>query len=181
MGKINYTALRTREELVGFSCGNSSIDQLVANSFYPNQYRQIMAYKMSMCNHCVGFFSVSVVGISLENSDASVAEYFYNEPSFAAVKLDYIAVDKRIQRNGIGTTTLEYIVQEARKLYKGWPVRLLVLDAVRDKVGWYEERGFEPINKADMDKISPTVAMYLDLMPDDEKNVIIEESEEYYV
>lgn len=181
MGKINFTTLSAKEELAGFSCGNSSIDQLIADSFYPNQYRQIMAYKMSMCNRRVGFFSVSVTGISLENYDADVAEFYYNKPSFAAVRLDYIAVDKRIQRHGIGTTTLEYIVQEARKLYIDWPVRLLILEAVQDKVGWYEERGFERINKEDMDKISSTVAMYLDLMPDNEKTIIIEESEEYYV
>ncbi|WP_455678286.1 GNAT family N-acetyltransferase [Sharpea azabuensis] len=180
MGIINYTALSTRDELLGFSCGNSSIDQLVANSFYPNQYRQIMAYKMSIQNIRVGFFSVSVQGISLEDTDTSVAEYYYDNPSFAAVKLEYIAIDKRIQKRGIGTTALEYIVQEARKLYVCWPIRLLILDAVRDKVSWYENRGFEPIDRADMNSASATVPMYLDLMPEDEKTVIIAESEEYY-
>lgn len=169
MGIASCVAVESEAELRNFDCGVSTINELVATSFYPHIIKQRKVYKILVREAKVGFMSVSISNISLAHSDAPVAEYYADPPSFGAVKLDYIAVDKRVQKLGIGSTALKYIIQEARELHKTWPVRLLVLDAIRERIDWYKELGFEAVSQAELKSDSPTVPMYIDLMPESEK------------
>ena len=174
MGAICYTLLENQNELTDFDCGNESINKLVSDSFYPHILKQRQVHKLSYAGYRVGFYSVSVAGISLEESDAPVADYYASTPSFAAIVLNYLAVDKIVQGNGIGSAALKHIIAEARALYAAWPVRLLILDALRSKLSWYLQHGFALLNQADMNGTSETVRMYLDLMPEEEKDIINE-------
>lgn len=172
MGALCYTLIEAEDELGGFDCGNPSINKLVSESYYSHILKQTRVYKLSIQGQRVGFCSVSILGISLESSDAPIAEYFDKTPSFGAVMLNYLAVDARVQHLGIGSTALEYIIAEAQTLYTLWPVRLLVIDALRNKIDWYTNHGFEILNKADLNGISETVQMYFDLMPaEDQKSI----------
>lgn len=180
MGALYYTLLESESELSDFDCGNSSINRLVSESFFPHILKQCRTYKISMEKQRVGFCSVSILGISLDESDASMADYYSNTPSYGAVKLDYIAVDSRVQKYGIGTTALEYVKKQAKQMYDTCPVRLLVLDALRDRIKWYTKNGFEAINSADLQGDSETVRMYIDLMPDEDKQFIDDYIEAYY-
>ena len=71
---------------------------------------------------------------------------------------------------------LEYLVKDARTLSEHWPVRLLFLDALRNKVDWYIGKGFAPLNSADLSGDSPTVRLYIDLMSAEEKEKL-----DYYI
>ena len=164
MGTLDYSIIRIAGDVDEFDCGNASINQLVSRSLYPTLLKQTRTYKISMKGHRIGFCSVSILAISLEGSDAPIAESFEGTPTFAAVKLDYVAVDKRVQNRGIGTNVLDYVVDEARGLSKVWPVRILVLDALREKLAWYTERGFQAINSSDLSSTTPTVRLYIDLI-----------------
>ena len=180
MGTLDYSLIRNAEDIDKFDCGNASINQLVSRSLYPTLLKQTRTYKISMKGHCVGFCSVSIMGISLEGSDAPIAESFEGTPTFAAVKLDYVAVDKRVQNYGIGTIALDYVVDEARELCKVWPVRILVLDALRDKLNWYTDRGFQAINSSDLASSTPTVRLYIDLISLEDAEKIVEYDRDFY-
>ena len=169
MGTLCYTLIESESDIRDFDCGNASINRLVANSVFPCILKQSQTYKMTIQGKCVGFFSVSICGVSLENSDAPIASYYDGTPSFGAVKVDFIAVDKKAQKHGIGSTALKYIVKEARVLSTQWPVRVLILDALRDVVDWYMDRGFSPVNTGDLEGFSPSVRLYIDLITKEEQ------------
>ena len=153
---------------------------MIEESYYPHILKQTQTYKVTLRGKTVAFYTVSVRSISLQNSDAPVSENYWKEPIFSAVIINYIAVDKRLHRNGIGTTILESVVDEARALYHQWPVRLVVLEALRQKVDWYLDRGFDAINQADLEGTSETVKLYLDLMPSGDKGKIEEYTSSFY-
>lgn len=172
MGTLCYTSVYSEDELRGFDCGNTSINNMISKSYYPHILHQIHATKISISGKCVGFYSISILSISLENSDAPLADYFDGSSSFGAVMLNYLAVDKRVHHHHIGTNVLKYIISEVQSLYHVCPIRLLVLDALRDKITWYTKHGFVPINQKDLDGTSETIRMFLDIMPDDDKKQI---------
>lgn len=180
MGTLEYRLIRMPEDTDEFDCGNASINQLVSRSFYPTLLKQTRTYMISMQGHRVGFCSISILGISLEGSDAPIAESFEGTPSFAAVKLDYIAIDKNAQNFGIGASVLGYIVEAARELCRTWPVRILVLDALRDKLTWYLKRGFQPIKSSDLDGDTPTIRLFVDLISLEDAQKIDEYNSSFY-
>lgn len=174
--------LMGEEDLQGFDCGNPSINRMIDQTYYSCLLREARAYCVYFKvdddqekkqdddrGILVGTYSVSIGKLGLEDAVSQLADYYSREPpACAIVHLDYIAVNSEIQRKGIGTTILAYIVLQARALYREWPVRLLVLDALREKVEWYQERGFAFVYQEDPDPHSTTVKMYLDLMPEED-------------
>lgn len=163
--------LMGEEDLYGLNCGNPSVSRMIDQTYYACLLREARAYCVYLKVEddqeiLVGVYSVSVGTLRLEDAASPLADYYSHEPpTYATVHLNYIAVDLNVQGHGIGTTILAYIVLQARSLYREWPVRLLVLDALRDKVAWYEKRGFAAVYEDDPDPHSTTVKMYLDLMP----------------
>lgn len=170
MGALSYTLLESEEELSCFDCGNASINDLISRSYYPNILKQIRVYKISVRTYCVGFCSISVSHLSFDNSDAPIADYYANSTSYGALQIDFLAVDRRVQKQGIGTEVLKYIVGEARKFYEIVPIRVLIIDALREKIGWYAERGFALVNSEDENGEGPTVKMFIDLMSMEDKD-----------
>lgn len=166
--------LMGEEDLHGFDCGNPSVSSMIDQTYYACLLREARAYCVYLKvkdgqEILVGAYSVSIGKLGLEDAVSQLSDYYSREPAACAmVHLDYIAVNSKVQDHGIGTAILEYIVLQAWSLYREWPVRLLVLDAVRDKVAWYEKRGFSAVYEDDPDPHSTTVKMYLDLMPDEE-------------
>lgn len=174
MGALCYTLLEKEEDLADFDCGNPSVNALVSGVYYPNILKQAKVFKISVQNTRVGFCAVSVTHISVDNADAPIAEYYSNAPSYGALKIDFIAVDKRVHRKGIGTTALAFFVSEARRFYEIVPIRVLVIDALREKMDWYTARGFDLLNSKERSDISPTVKMYIDLISAEDKDKLEE-------
>ena len=81
-------------------------------------------------------------------------------------------MDARIHGRGIGSAILHSVITQARELAKDWPIRLFVLDALREKVSWYRDRGFDALIRTDLDKKTETVGMYLDLSSKEELDAL---------
>lgn len=169
MATLCFSRVDTESDFDNFDCGNESINRLVKNSLYPTLLDQTRAYKVSIKDYRVGFIALSISHISCENSDASFADFFDKDPLYGAILVDYIAVDKKIHQKGIGSTALEYIVEETRKINLFAPIRFVILDALRSKYEWYTKRGFLPLNSTDITGCSETIRMYLDIMTADRK------------
>jgi len=165
-------------DLQNHCCGNDSIDTLVKNSFASQVCRQRDTYKVVYEDQTLGFFSWYLASVSLEESDEEISEFYDEKPQFGVLYIKFIAVDSDVQNNGIGTTILGYIVKEARNLEKKWPVRLIIFDALRERIPWYEKRGFRVLLKTELESQSETVKMYLDLMTEDEHKVLKAYSEQ---
>lgn len=180
MVTLRYTPITEESALKDFDCGNASVNRLVADSYYPHLLKQSRTYQIKVRDQTVGFYRLSVQGVSLEHSDAPVAERYLATPSYGAVCLDYIAVDASFHHLGIGTAALESIVQQAHALAQSWPVRLLVLDALRKKVPWYSNKDFCALNSSDLAGASETVRMYLDLQSEEDSAVLDAYCDSYY-
>ena len=169
MATLCYTVVNTKYDLDEFDCDNPSINRLVQESLYPTLLDQIQTYKISVQDRRVGFIAFSVLKVTCENSDAQFAEYYHSSPSYGAILINFIAVDRHVQHKGIGTTALQYIVNETNKLCDFLPIRLLIVDALRSKLEWYEKRGFLPLCSSDVKGDSETIRMYMDIMPEARK------------
>lgn len=142
------------------SCGNRSIDELISRSYGLTLFKQAIAYKILVDNQMVGSCMLKLVWLRDEDVD-----YYEATCDFAALEISYIAIDKRIQRQGIGSRVLEILIRYAREISQKVPVRFLVLDAFEDKKPWYTKFGFKEYNKKMEDPRYPgTIPMRMDLI-----------------
>lgn len=169
MDELQCTVISGNTDLSGLDCGNASVNEMLRKSPYRHALHQARTVQVCLGAHRLGVFTLSVSNISMENTDTHMADHYWDSPSFGAVKLDYIAVDHRLQNRGIGKSILAYVVSLAQKMYLDWPVRVLILDALREKVEWYRCCGFDVMDNREMQSDTPTVHMFLDLMPEAEK------------
>ena len=91
-------------------------------------------------------------------------DYYVTDHEYAALEISYIAIDRRVQGNGIGTRVLTRLISDAEKLSKILPIRFLVLDALDDKVQWYLDAGFTTYPKREDLRYTDTVPMRIDLI-----------------
>ena len=91
-------------------------------------------------------------------------DYYVTDHEYAALEISYIAIDRRVQGNGIGTRVLARLISDAEKLSKILPIRFLVLDALDDKVQWYLDAGFTTYPKREDLRYADTVPMRIDLI-----------------
>ena len=76
--------------------------------------------------------------------------------------LHEVAVDKRYQGHKIGTSILDQIIKRVFTLAADWPIRLITLDAIRDKYDWYKRMGFKALDESKLAAGDFTIAMYMD-------------------
>ena len=160
-----------REATDRFTCGNSTIDRMVKNSHYPTALQHAYAYEVSYRGLVLGYYMLKFLQHSIEDDawPTSISEYSSDTiKDFSTVYIQYIAVDKNMQGQQIGTQILRFIIKEINKLSKLWPVRMVSLNALPDKVEWYQKNGF-----ALYEGVSPLTElggdnryMYLDLIDD---------------
>lgn len=162
-----------QQDLVGHDCGNYSINTTVMQSYYPHILKQAKTYKILLSDIIIGFYCISIGSINLENSNSDIADYYHGTPEYGFLKLNYLAVDKSLQNKGIGSTILKMIVVEAHSLCQRYPIRLLVIDALTEKVEWYKKRGFRVLFQKQNDSENrETVKMFIDLISDQDRLIV---------
>ena len=177
-GLLLAAPISSNNDLIGYTCGNESIDKLVRESFLSHICGQRTTFKILFDDSIVGFYSLYISSIIDEESNEPFTEYYDQNPRFAVVYIKYLAVNKAVQGNGIGSSVLGHIVKEARHLSEKWPVRLIVFDALRDKVEWYKKLGFDILSQKELDGNSETVKMYFDMFTEEKRQEISEYCEQ---
>lgn len=180
MDELQCTVINGNTNLADFCCGNDSVDALIHKAPYRHALHQCRTIQVCLEGHILGVFTLSISGISMEETNTHMADYYGDSPQFGALRLDYVAVDRRVQNKGIGRRILAYVVTLAKAMYRDWPVRVLILDALREKVAWYSRCGFDVMDKGDLQADTPTVRMFLDLMSEDEKAALDTQLETCY-
>ncbi len=161
---------------VTLDCGNASINSLITESYYTTILQHAYCYIVSYNNEVVGAYMLKFTKIELDICPEDIADYRSEICTDCfSVHIKYIAVDKRYQRNGLGKLILKYIIKSVMQLCEKWPVRLITLDALKEKYEWYLALGFLPFNEKDIDNDSATISMYMDcLINIDEVNTYCE-------
>lgn len=112
-----------------FNCGNSSMDNFLKHSAYFSTISKEAATSLVFYNDkLVGYFT-------LQRHETRKFEEL-DQMSF--LYIERIAVSKEYQRIGFG----EYILNEILKIARMTNERLIFLDALIEKLKWYETRHF---------------------------------------
>ncbi len=58
-----------------------------------------------------------------------------------------------------------YIIAEVKRLIENnWPVRLIVLSALKERYEWYLKNGFQAIREEDLQNQEETIEMFMDML-----------------
>ena len=169
MAKIEISKMKKEIPPMTIDCGNASINTLIAKSYYPTILQHAYGYTICFDGKIIGAYMLKFVKIDLTDCPEEISDYVSDMCADCfSLHIKYIAVDKKYQRRGIGKYVLQYIVMGVRELCKNWPIRLITLDALKDKYSWYNSLGFLPFNEKDLDDENTTIKMYLDCLIDSE-------------
>lgn len=158
VNRLFVRPIREDFNLDGFNCENGSITLKIKEGYYASLLKQAYAYEICIEDIVIGYYSLSIESFTYEDEYSVSPE----ATGYAAIRLNYLAIDKNYQYQGLGTKVLSYITQQVNKYSKVLPVRFLSLDALRDKVEWYSSRGFQFYDERELGGKSDTVAMYMD-------------------
>lgn len=166
-------------ETVHFDCGNPSIERQIGCSYFASLFREGDGYEIVVDDHVVGYFMIELTVInaaSLLINDQEMSSGLHQCTRYGAVKIVYLAVGKEFQKNGYGTVALGFIVASVHKLSQRLPIRYIVLDALKDKVKWYTDRGFFEVEQKNGSPDNPTTVMLMDFCDHKKLEQYIEES-----
>lgn len=159
MSSLKFQMMTSPHFPKDFSCGVSSVDDLIASAFSLTMMRQGKAYNILVDDEIVGSCMFRFSVIKDEND-----EYYSNDHAYPVVEIVYIAVDKRIQHRKIGTMALDYFISLIKSIVSDLPVRFIVLNAFNHLEKWYNNRGFRPVEFVKDDLHPDTKHMRMDLL-----------------
>ena len=166
MGILQIRKVTQSVENSPFDCGVESINKYVRDSYYPLIIQQAYAYSIASRDKVLGYYQVLFRDIELDKFPEYIAGYSFDDHylKLTALHIRYIAIDKKYQRLGIGTSVMRIIIKSCRELADVWPVRVITLDANVDLVRWYSGFDFKQTlsNIAGQDGV--TTMMFLDCM-----------------
>jgi len=145
--KIKIEILEEKHNLTDFSCGNKDIDDFIHKEAWTFQNERLgVSYVFSHNGKVVGFLTLSMADLrkeKMENED----RLQIGKENYPALQISQLATCKEHMEKGIGTYICDFCLSKALEFSKRIGCRLLVLNAVRDSIGFYEKYGFKMLPK----------------------------------
>lgn len=161
-------------ESTSFRCGNEGIERQIADSYYATLLREGYGYEITIQAENepsipVGYCMIKLVTLNKEHIPEEEQEcysqvYANRSLQHAAIEITYLAIDEKVQRNGVGASALKLIVNKIRLASRDVPIRYIVLDSLVGKMSFYKDKGFQPLGNRSED--GETQFMYLDCIED---------------
>lgn len=136
------TRLSRSDEFKAFDCGIADFNDFIQNDALVDQK---VGNSVTYIGHIKGRSAafISLVSAAFQTrliERAHIGDYQYRQ--VPAIKIARLATDVQFQQQGCGSTLLEYSLAVARAVKEFVGCRLLVTDALPEKIGWYRARGF---------------------------------------
>jgi GNAT superfamily N-acetyltransferase len=150
----------------GFDCGNPEFNDFIRNDALTDQRNGYSITYAGMIGGALAAF-VTLIAAAYRTEDFRAAGrdgYHYRD--IPAVKIARMATDRKVQRNGCGRALVDYSFKVALEVKKNIGCRLLITDALPERVDWYVHRGFDLTT--DAKRTAPgrkTYPMHADLQP----------------
>lgn len=147
---VKVELLKDPECLMGFSCGEPSIDELIKKAYYETLLEKGYTYVAILNDRVIAVYQIAFITLSAEEISEDTNDHNWSgnsELRYGCLLIHYLAVEKTCQHRKIGSTILNGILKEISLLGRKWPVRFIIIDAVNDLVSWYKSFGFEPIRQ----------------------------------
>lgn len=168
MAKLVFKKLD--HDVYDFYCGNGSIERQIQDAYFQCLLEISYTFEISTNDGrvlgyiCLKLHKIKPEDLPEEVGDVDIGYRFY----FYAVELKFLAIEKSMQRNGLGTAVLDIIIKKLLAQHDSIPYRFIYIDALQERVSWYQEMGFSPFQEEN-DLQCATVPMYLDLNRNREK------------
>ena len=159
-----------KDEVSEFDCGNPTINEYIANSYFATLSQQCYAYQIIYKACVVGYYMITLRDVVLSDCPSDISDYQDGEfgEHFPSLYINYLAVNTKYQKNGIGTLTLKKIINETKQLTNILPIRFITINSVPEKVNFYKKIGFYEMGK-NIDNVN--TYMYIDCIKNRQKLV----------
>lgn len=174
MGKLIFTKLNHHADK-NFTCGNPSIDKKVRDSYFLTLLHRCYAYEVTTENGIVlAYYQVQFKRFPITSFPEPIDEYSLNNyEDLYAFHIEYLAVRKEYQHRKIGSKVLQHILGKIQSSHKDCPFRLVTINALEEKVPWYETSfGFKKVGRDGDDP--ETELMIIDLIPPENLKLLAE-------
>jgi ribosomal protein S18 acetylase RimI-like enzyme len=132
----------------GFSCGSAPLDHYFERQVSQDIRRRITACYVAVCsasNQVAGFYTLSAAQISVTQLPERFKKNLPRYPSVPAVRIGRLAIDKKFQGQGLGSTLLINAIY--RSIRSDIAAYAVIVDAKDDgAIAFYRHHGFLDLN-----------------------------------
>lgn len=135
--KYRIVDLDNTYDLKKFKCENTSINNYLYSDSYYNHILKLNRTKLVVDNNnnILAFYTITTCELKTVDACNAIVE-------LPVYELEYLAVDLNYTGKKIGTNILRKIISDAEQYSEKFGCCYLILRALKDKVKWYEDRGF---------------------------------------
>jgi len=136
--------LTARHEVVGFKCGQHSLDYFLRKHALKNRLDDLsQTYVVHRQWVVLGYYTLVYSTVSLEDAAPSIVEGITSSYPVPVMLLARWAVDKREQGHGIGRSLLKDAFLRTQQAAEIGGLRAMLVDAIDDRMARsYEKMGF---------------------------------------
>ncbi len=144
--------LEERDEVENFDCGDEPLNNYLKRHAWINQEKSsigisCVAVDEGASRAVLGYFTLAMASVSRE---AFPKKYVRGLPPYdlPLILLARLAVDRRFAGRGLGRALISEAFRISLRAADEVGCRSIVTDAYRDRVSWYAQYGFVPIEGA---------------------------------
>ncbi len=156
--------LEESDEVENFDCGDDPLNNYLRRYAWNNQEKSSIGISYVAVDEAaprtvIGYFTLAMASVPLE---AFPKKYVRGLPPYdlPLILLARLAVDRRFVGRGVGHALISNALRISLRVAAEVGCRCIITDAYRDRIGWYAQFGFVPIESA---AESGPQRMFLDL------------------
>jgi GNAT superfamily N-acetyltransferase len=156
--------LEESDEVANFDCGDEPLNNFLKRHAWSNQEKSSIgvtnvAVDENAARAVLGYFTLAVASVP---RDAFPKKYVRGLPPYdlPLILLARLAVDRRFAGHGLGRALIAEALRISLRVAGEVGCRCIITDAYPDRVTWYAQYGFVPIDGAPE---SGPLRMFLDL------------------
>jgi len=146
MTPVEIRPLRPEDDVAGFESGDPDLDRFLKKYAGKNQFRHHIGttYVAVHRDKIVGFATVVAASIHVDHIPAKLRKRLPRNP-LPALRLARLAVDRRLQRQGIGRQLLRAVFLLAQEMATRVRCVGVLVDSKPDAVEFYRRHGFKEL------------------------------------
>jgi predicted GNAT family N-acyltransferase len=159
--KLVFKTISKTDNLHDFQSADNDLNDFLKDDALNNQKAMLSVTRLVyQNNNLISYFSLTNDSIQKKLVHPEDGESDYPYSHYPALKIARLAVRQEYESKGAGTAMLVESVATAFIISKYAGCRIITVDAKKESIGFYGKYGFK---KANTDKETDTVTMYLDL------------------
>jgi GNAT superfamily N-acetyltransferase len=141
---LNFTfeKLSKKHKITNFDCGVEALNKFIQTEALQFQEEGLgVTYLAFDDNQLIGFVTISMADVRTQKMELDHSPVIRIE-NLSALQIGQLAINKVIQRRGIGTKLVGWCMSKAIEYSKTIGCRSLVLNAIPESIGFYKHLGF---------------------------------------